>query len=450
MSTLLTPAVITKESYCLFENNLVLGRSISWDFSSKFEQDAKIGTDVTVRRRINKITRRNDPAWSASNGQVVETAVKLVLDREYNTNISFTDAELALKVENFSKSILAPVISNMASTADSDIAALLTNCLSGGSTLNLSGGISNTVQGNNAVGASYAVGAYGTAITPSLVTYAHKVLQDMGMPEDGELYGVLSTSHNRQLVLAQASLFNTLNIIDAEYKKGLIGKYDGIEFSMSQSLVRHTNGAQATLVVSATATADGTSWNETETLTVTSTGAALKAGDVFQVNDVYLVNPLTKQVTDTPAQFTVLANTNSGATSVVVYPAAIYTASDYQNISGTIVGKTLQLTGSVLPEANAVGSSAINLGGVESLVFHKSAIQAASPSLYVPTKGVEMASEIRDPDNEGFKFRMVKAWDNFGVSTTGGFGTGRAGSGTRIDGVAGFKVVAPYAIRIRG
>jgi hypothetical protein len=311
--------------------------------------------------------------------------------------------------------------------------------------LTLAGGIANTAQGNNAVGASYAIGAYGTAITPSLVTYAHKVLQDMAMPDDGELYGVLSSTHNRQLVLAQATLFNPLTNIDSEYKKGYIGKFDGIEFSFSQSLARHTNGSLATLVVAA-AQDLATGWAETASLTVTST-TGVAVGDVFQANASFLVNPFSKVVTDTPAQFTVLSVTDG--THVVVYPAPI-TGGDYQNISAGISSATLQLTGSTLPDVAAVGSSAVSLGGVESLVFHASAIQAASPSLTIPNKGVEMAVEIRDPDAEGFKFRMVKAWDNFGVSTTGGFGTGRAGSGTRLDAIAGFKVVAPWIVRLRG
>lgn len=448
MATLLTPAQISKETYCRFQNNLVLARSVSWDFDSKFAKaEAQIGDSIGIRKRANKLIRRNDPAWSAANAGFAEYQYKLVIDRELNANIVLTDTELTLKVEDFGKRIINPITVNMASTADSDLAGLLSNFTAGGSTL-VTGGIANTVTGGASnVGASYAVGAYGTAITPSLVTYAHKVLQDLAMPDDEDVYGVLSTSHNRQLVLAQATLFNTLNVIDAEYKKGLIGKYDGIEFSMSQSLVKHTNGAQATLVVSAGTLTTG--FQETATMTVTALTGAVKAGDVFQANTVYLVNPLTRVVTDTPFQVTATQDYAIGATSINVYPAPI-TGGDYQNVSATLDGVTLQLTGSTLPEVNAVGSSAINLGGVESLVFHKSAIQAACPEMYTPSKGVSLAVQIKDEETPGFKFRLVKAWDNFGVAGVGGLGTARAGEGTRLDSIYGFKVVAPWIVRLRG
>lgn len=457
MATLLTPAQISKETYCRFQNNLVLARSVSWDFDNKFAKaEAQIGDSIGIRKRANKLIRRNDPAWSAANAGFAEYQYKLVIDRELNANIVLTDTELTLKVEDFGNRVINPITVNMASMADSDLAGLLSNFVAGGSTM-VTGGIANGTA-TSAVGAAYAVGAYGNGITPSIVTYAHKVLQDFAMPDDGEVYGVLSTTHNRQLVLAQATLFNTLGVIDAEYKKGLIGKYDGIEFSMSQSLVKHTNGAQATLVVSAGTIIDG-SFAETANLTVTATGAAINPGDVFQANTVFVVNPLTKVVTDTPAQFTVVAAApvGAGATTVTVYPAPLF-GGDNGNISATINGVTLQLTGglngasagSFIAESNAVGSGATGLGGVESLVFHKTAIQAASPEMYTPSKGVSLAVQIKDEEAPGFKFRMVKAWDNFGVAGVGGLGTARAGEGTRLDAIYGFKVVAPWVIRIRG
>src|SRR5690606_18911691 len=86
-----------------------------------------------------------------------------------------------------------------------------------------------------------------------------------------------------------------------------------------------------------------TGWAETTTLTVTALSAGINAGDVFQVAGVYVVNPLTKVVTNTPFQFTVLTSAASSSTSLLTSPA-IY-GGDYQNVSSTIVGKAITLVG---------------------------------------------------------------------------------------------------------
>lgn len=169
------------------------------------------------------------------------------------------------------------------------------------------------------------------------------------------------------------------------------------------------------LLFAVTAGELATGWAETAALTVTATGAALRSGDVFEVAGVYRVNPITKEQTDTLYQFTVLSASStgtvdtvtgqtsyaSGATNVIVGPAPVLSG-PYQNVSATLVGKTISLVG------------AANLVSQESLIFHKSAIQAVSVGLDVP-RGKDMAFAIEGDDIEDFKIRFIREYDSLGV-----------------------------------
>ena len=435
-----------------FQNNLVLARDIDWGYNDKFGQgENQIGNTYNLRKPINVTATANNMAWVAGNSALTENYVTLVIDSTLTVPMSFSEGDLALKVEKFSDRFVKKAVTVMAAKLDAQIASAIVNSAVGGNT---NAGFAPTGLQALSVGvanaAGYAVGLYGSALTPNAVAYAHKVLQDQACPEDGELYGVLSTTHNQQLVIAQASLFNPLMDVDKLYRKGFIGVFDGIKFSASQSLVSHTNGTQPTLAVTAAVgNTISSGWAEKATLTVTATAVGdVKAGDVFVASGVYLVNPLTKVTTDVLAQFQVLADAAQGATSIVVSPAPI-SAGPYQNISAAIASSTLSLTGSATPGAGASG-----LSGVESIIFHKSAIVAASPSFTLPKRSsLDMAEIIKDEDTDGFSIRFLRDYDSMGVSGAfgGGVGTGAPGFITRLDTMYGIKVANPaWVVRVRG
>lgn len=448
-STLLSNAKISKETLRMFKNQLVIGTVIDWSNSDKFGRgDDQIGVSYRIRRPIQVLGTENDMSWSAANAAVTETSVSLVVDRTLTVPMSFSDADLNLKLEKFSDRIIKKATRYMASKFDASICRSIVNAVTGTTAFGGSDQFGAT-SGAGVVGvanfASFVVKpASGSVLTPATILEAKKRLQDMGAPDD-DIYGVLSTGANSELVTAQATLFNTLTVIDKTYRAGFIKEYDGIKFALSQSLATHINGAQTSLVVSAGELATG--WAETTDLTVTATGAALRSGDVFEVAGVYRVNPITKEQTDTLYQFTVLSASSagtvdpvtgqtsyaSGATKVTVGPAPVL-AGPYQNVSATLVGKTISLVG------------AANLVSQESLIFHKSAIQAVSVALDVP-RGKDMAFSIEGDDIEDFKIRFIREYDSLGV---GGVNGAKPAYIARMDAAYGFKVVQPdWVIRLR-
>lgn len=448
-STLLSNAKISKETLRMFKNSLVIGTVIDWSNSDKFGRgDDQIGVSYRIRRPLQVVGQENDMGWSAANAAVQETSVSLVIDRTLTVPMSFSDADLNLKLEKFSDRVIKKATRYMASKFDASICRSIVNATTGTTAFGGSDQFGAT-SGTGLVGvanfASFVVKpASGTTLTPATVADAKKILQDMAAPED-DIYGVLSSGANAELVLAQASIFNTLTVIDKTYRAGFIKEFDGIRFGTSQSLATHVNGAQTGLAVTAGELANG--WAETKDLTVTATTQALRSGDMFTVAGVYRVNPITKEQTDTLYQFTVLSASStatpdsvtgqvsyaSGATTVTVGPAPIL-AGPYQNISATLVGKTISLVG------------AAGLVSQESLIFHKSAIQAVSVGLDVP-RGKDMAFAIEGEDIEDFKIRFIREYDSLGV---GGVNGTKPAYIARMDAAYGFKTVQPdWIIRVR-
>ena len=284
MANLLTSQVISKETLMQVENALIAGNRVDWSYSDKFgKQDAQIGTSYDIRRPILTNVQVNNLAYVAANANVIETKVNLALGTTLTTPMSFSDTDLAFKVEKFSDRFIKNAATVIAATMDFLIADAAINA-------NLAG---QAVQ----TGAGWVVGSYGSPVGTSVLLQAKQLLLDSACPDDGDLYGVLTPKAMMEISNAQITLFNAQASIADIYKKGYIGTFAGIQWASSQSLTTHTNGAQGTLAIGAGSAVLSSGWAETGVFTVTALTGAVNAGDVFTVAGVYQVNPLTKAVT---------------------------------------------------------------------------------------------------------------------------------------------------------
>lgn len=417
-NTLINSTIISKELLMQFENSLIVARKVDWQYNDRFaSSEGKIGAQYRVRIPVLFSINRNNLAFSAQ--AVTEKYSQLTVSNSYTVPFTFSDADLALKIDDFSKRYVKQAVAVMAATFDADISSAAINCYTGSSV----DGVTNATPNS----AGWVVGSYASALTSDTILGAFQLLLDAGCPDDGDIVGVLSPRANRQLANAQLTLFNAQESISRIYTKGYIGDFSGIEFNVSQSLPAHVNGAQTAIAVTSAASNDYTAWSETGSLTVTALTGAVKAGDVFS-SVVYHVNPLTKAVTATPKQFTVVADAAIGATSVTVSPAPVISGPD-QNVSGSIKSTTLTL----LDAAGATGQ--------ESLIFHRMAIAAVSPKFEMPKKSsFDMAEEI--DDNE-LRIRFLRGYDMVGAS-------GAVGFVSRLDSFLGFKTLRPdWIVRVR-
>lgn len=435
-ASVLTSAIIAKETLINFQNNLVVAGNCDWKYSKEFgRKDNPIGNTYNVRRPIMVNVQENNMAWVAGSASILDTTVQLVIDRTLTVPMAFNDADLTLKITDFSGRYVSKAARMAASRLDFRILDSIVNstvsATIGSASLQTAGLAASAVGAPNAAG--YVVGAYGTALTPATILDAKTVLLELGCPDDGEIYGVLTPKAQAELNAAQATLFNPLLDTDTLYRKGKIGEYAGIAFSASQSCATHTNGSLGTLAVTSGSLSSG--WAETASLVVTSS-TGINPGDVFVSSSVYRLNPLNKQPVSHKAQFQVVKVTDG--TNVVVSPAPI-TAGPYANVSATIDSTSLTLVG-------ATGAA-----GQESIIFHSEAIACASPDIVVP-KNLDMAELIKDEDVDGFVLRFLRGYDIVGASGSfgGGVGTGGPGFISRLDSFWGVKTTNnDFIVRVR-
>ena len=448
MSSLLTSAIISHEALLNFENDLVFGNKVDWSYSDKFADPIdQIGNSYTFRKPINVLVTDDNMAWVAANSTVQENAVTIFVNRTLTTPLSFAEGDLMLKLEKFSSRIITPAMATLAAIADARLHNSIINSTVPGANAGAglgTAGLNTASAVPNAAG--YAIGIYGTAMTVALIMQAKQILQDQGMPgSDGDCHGILSTTANAQLGQANQTVFSPLLKLDEMYRAGVVGVLAGIKFSFSQSLASHTNGSTPSFTPSAGSIATG--WAETGSLTVATMSGTANPGDVFvaPTTGPFIVNPLTKVTTSEPFQFQVISVTNS--TTIVVSPCPI-TGGQYQNISATPNAVVFSLTGGA-----SVGAASQGLSGVESIIFHRKAIQAVSPEFTIPKKSsMDMAEVLKGDDLEGFKFRFLRGYDMIGASAAfgGGVGTGGPGFISRLDCAYGIKTSQPaWIVRLR-
>lgn len=388
-NNLLSPSKIARIILLATENNMAISKNVDWSLDSEFKiKTDKPGKMISIRRPLNA-TVKDTFGWTGD--LPVETSIPLEIDQQRQIDLSFSDEDMALKVEEFQTRYTDAVASKLALSFDIYVYSL-------------------AMKGTYNV-----VGQYGTAITSDTFLAAREKLLSYGCPDDGNIFGVLTLNHERSFIGEVQKYITPVKEIGEIYKKAVIGIYAGIEWSHSNSSERHVDGNVWTgSVGSITVSAQSpltSGWADTDTITVNgfTAGRTLKVGDVFSLSGasgvVTQYNPDTKSDTGYTQQFVVIedvASTTSAGQVVKISPALI-TDGPYKNIDGNLNG-SVSLIGY---------SESGKTAGSESLVFHKNAIKCVSPDMteYSDT----IYCKVLKADS-GFKYRFTKASNMFGVN----------------------------------
>ncbi len=381
-NSLLTIGMITNEALVVLENSLTFTKFVNREYDDQFARSgAKIGDTVNIRKPVRYVGRRT-PAISVEN--TVETSVPLTLDTQYGTDMSFTSAELALSIDEFSDRIIKPAIANMANMIDYD-------------------GMQQYLNVYNQVGTP------GT--TPNaLLTYlqAGVKLDNGAAPNDGMRSAVINPIAQATIVDSLKGLFQSSDDIARQYREGTMGKTAGLKFSMDQNVGVQTTGVYAALasgsgtaVTVTTAVASGTASVVTGGWT---SGDLLKIGDIVTFSGVFMVNPQNRVSTGQLQQFVLTATptaaSGGGAMTIAIAPTPQFSG-QYQNVTSS--------TGTIASGATVVVSAATAVQTPQNLVFHRDAFSFATADLPLPG-GVDIAKRVTSK-KLGMSLRMVRAYD---------------------------------------
>lgn len=371
-NTLLNISMITKESLRVLKNELGFAKNVNRQYDSQFSKSgAKIGSVLNIRKPV-KFTVTDGPSLNLQNQ--TDQSVALTVDQQKHVAFQFSSKEMALSIDEFSSRYIQPAVAALANKIDFDGLALYKDVYN-------------------------AVGTPGT--TPSTLAVAlgaNRKLSDSGCPVDGLRSAILNPAAEAGMIDGLKGLFHSGEQLKAQYEKGMMGVAAGFKWKMDQNVNVHVTGAQGGAGLVNGASQSGNSlvtdgWSNSIT-------GLLKEGDIFTIENVYAVNPQSRQSTGALQQFVVTADVNSdgsGNATISISPA-ITTSGAYQTVNSA-------------PANNAAITvlGAASTSTPANLAYHKDAFCLGMADLPLPG-GVDMASRASDPDS-GLSIRIVKAYD---------------------------------------
>lgn len=399
-NTLLTADLITNEALDVLENEIVFGKNVRRRYDDMFGNENMQAGDAVRIRMPDRGTYRSGATYSPDN--ITEDSVTITL-QQGGADCNFTTKELTLDIAQFSERILKPRIVTIANEIDRQGLALYDEI-------------------------AQEVGTPGTSPnSSSFFLDAGAILSEQAAPVDGKRKVILSPKHNASTVGALQGLFNSQGRISEQYTKGMMGRDTlGFDFYMSQNTPSHTVGALGGVPVTNGTTLDGATTLVTDGWTAAAANR-VAIGDVFTIDGVYSVNPITGVSTGRLMQFTataVGASDSSGNMTINISPAII-ASGKFKNVSNVPANdKALTFVGTA--------STAYST----SLAYHEDAFALAMADLYLPSNQEFSAKKSYN----GFSMRLVRAYDVNNDKLP-----------TRLDVLFGWATLRPeHAVRIIG
>lgn len=318
-NSILTPLMITREALRVLHSKLSFISNVNRQYDDRFAQDgAKIGTLLNIRKPARYSVRTGATFTSQDH---VERSTPLAVTNQVGVDVSFTSVELTMNLDDFSKRVLDPAMSDLAAYIEAD-------CLKRALTM---------------------VPNY-TGTTSTQLTFKQFMQGGQSLTENRAPSGNRTALLNPQSVVnwmdETKGLFHANSNISKQYRDGVLGTTGGFDVYENNYLPAHTTGSLAgtplttgaNLGVSTTANA----WAESTVMGVDGATSltTLKAGDIVTfgtvADGIVDINPSTKQSLGRLKTFVVQSDvtltTAADTYEVTVKPALIYGVGNaYQN-----------------------------------------------------------------------------------------------------------------------
>lgn len=401
-NTTLTADIIAKAAVAVLDNELVMGKKVFRGYEEDFAKKVngyEVGETITIRKPAD-FTVRHGAVASAQN--VTEGKTTITVNKRRGIDFKFTAQELTLNIKDLSERVIKPAMVQLANDIDVELHGLYKD-------------VPNWVGTPGQVINSFADFAKGP-----------QRLDEGAVPQDMRC-AVLSPEDHWGMVGSQTALFNdTIN--KPAYRQGQTGRIANIDTYMTQNVATHTVGSDVSgtvnqSITASTITYDAVKDSMQQTITVASLN--LNPGDVFTIEDVYDVNPVTKARLSFQKQFTVVSYSSN---TLVFYPAMIWTGA-FKNVSVT-PGVTDLNTKAIV----AMGTA----GGIyrQNMVFHQNAFALVTVPLVSPPGAVDVGRQTY----KGTSVRVIPVYDGINDESM-----------WRLDVLFGVKAIDPrLATRLSG
>lgn len=409
---LLTHSMITREALRVLKNKIVFAKNVNRQYEPEFgKKGMKIGDTLNIRKPNRYITK-DGPVFSGQD--TVEESTPLTINHHKHIGMDFSERDMTLSMDDFSKRIIDPAVTQLANTVDLiGLQEMYKKVYS------FQGAPSATLLPNDL----------------NSFTYAMAKIASLGGNTDN-LIAAVDPMTQASLVNGLKGLFQSSEQISDQYEKGTMGIAAGSTFKMTQNIPKHTIGALGGAGALNGATLEGATQVVTDGWSNGVTGL-LKKGDIVSFAGVYSVNPQSYESTGLLAEFVVTADVNSDGSGNATIPLdrAIYasaltpkknvTALPADGAAVTVFGDDADYAGVTAPQ---------------NLVYHKDAFTLACVDFVQPEAGSGVVmSRASDPDS-GLSLTLTKGFDVYNFRQI-----------TRLDIMFGWACNYPeYACRVVG
>jgi hypothetical protein len=413
-NTTLTADIIAKEAVMILENNCVMGGLVHRGYEEEFTKKVngyEIGETLSIKRPTDFTVR---DGRVASVQDVTEGKFTLTVDKFKGVDFKFTSEELTLQIGELSERVMKPALVQLGNQIDRDVTALYKDVW------NLVGPASTGVDG-------------GTVNSFADFAKAPERLDLGAVPQD-DRNAVLSPTDQWAMIGQQTALYMQDVAKDA-YRRGKLGTIANVDTFSSQNIQTLTTGTRDTTVTKVLGT-QSTTWaatKDTGTMSLNTEGwgatKTIKQGEVFTIDAVFAVNPVTKATLPHLQQFVLTADvttngTTTNTTTLTISPPII-TSGAFQTVSAA-----------ALDDATITIVGTLSTNYAQNLVFHKNAFALVMVPLVKPPGAVDVGRRTY----RGYSVRVIPYYD----------GTNDV-SNWRLDVLYGVKTVdARLATRLRG
>jgi hypothetical protein len=398
-NTFVTPSWVTKDVAVGFRNNIKLIGNFDRSYDDQYRQaGAKMG--YTVNARIEQ-------RFTVSEGQgydeqaILDQVVPISINHQYHVDMGWSSADATMVVEEVQSRYTQKAARSLANKWD--------------------------VQAGKEVYKSvyFAIGEPGSVITDNQVwTDGVALLKDAGVPE--ELMAVITPVQQSSLLANNFALFNPQAQISKYFRSGqFAGAALGMdEWYYDQNLPTHTTGT----FTSSTPVVSG-GGQTGSTLAISGMGTfALKAGDIFTIDGVYMVNPITYENSGHLQQFSVQADVSGSSTASLSISPAIITSGQLQTVTAS------PANGAAISFLGATGTVSATMAATpskQSLVFNPAAFAFVMADLKSPLPGAN--SKRMSSKEAAISIRWSEQWN---AQTDK--------SMSRLDTIGGIAPILPY------
>jgi len=382
-NSVLTVDMIAAKALALLDNNLVMAKTVDRTYEDEWNSNYngyKVGDTISIRRPALYTVRSGEVAQVQNS---VEGKTTLVVDSMKGVDLQFGNKEMTLDIDDFAERFLMSPMIQLANTVDRSLTGLYAQV-------------------------PQWVGTPGQTID-SWADFAKgpQRMDEIAIPE-GERRGILSPAD--RYGLAGAFAVNQVNpagsiVSDAISAAKIPAPIANLETYASQNVQRLTVGTRVATAGAVNGSGQVTTYaltkdTNTQSFPVKSfaAGATIAAGEVFTIDDVYDVNPVTKQTLPYLKQFVVMeAKTldGSGEGSITISPPLI-TSGAYQTVSAA-----------PLDSAGMDFLGTASTAYTQNMLYHKRAFALAVVPLEMPAAAVVKSRK----SYKGLSARLIQAYD---------------------------------------